>query len=114
MKNILYIEDNELDRAYVKDSFDPKEVNIIACEDYESSKPYIEKSDLIIIDINLFLEDGYDVYAKIKKDYPEKQYIITSGTVPDSFVSMSENDSVVGKNKLEDFIKKWLCRDGNI
>ena len=104
MAEILYIEDSEYDHALFKAMFKNHEISIAT--NYNESLDFIEDARLVVIDINLGNENGYKVLKDLRKQYPDKAYILTSGTLPN--VRISLEPPVVGKDHLTNTVEKKL------
>lgn len=55
--------------------------------------------DLIIIDVNLGIENGFELYANMKKKHG-CAFIITSGLLPKIDISVLDGDCIVSKENL--------------
>ena len=97
MKKILYIEDCKDDALIFKRSF--AEHDVVVVENLKEAEKHCHAADIVVIDINLTIENGYEVFAKLNQKHPDKDYVITSGCFP-GVVTYSSECSIISKDRL--------------
>ena len=141
MKKIIIVDDHELITIALKNYIESK-LKYEVIKIYKNGKELLEdfknhKPDLIILDLNMPIKDGYDTLADLKYYYPDSKILILSNIESDEtairtirsgangFCKKSEDmDVILGaiRNVIEgqDFISKNLTnyliknyRDGN-
>lgn len=102
--SLLFVEDSIADTEIYKAKF--SQCDLSFAENYTQAVNLCAECDYVIVDVNLQGENGYEVQAKLKKEYPEKNYIITSSLFPRVSISTSTSVALVGKEKLVEYLQR--------
>jgi DNA-binding response OmpR family regulator len=100
MKNVLIIDDSQFYRTALRKELDDKSIRIFEAKDAESGIVILKnnKIDLITLDVEMPIMDGFEVCAVIRKHEDETIFDIADvSSIPIVFVT--GNDSVEGRIK---------------
>lgn len=99
---VAYIDDNPLEAYILKRKAQNVQLTHFCCgKDFMESE---EQFDVVVIDLNLDVENGFEVYSKIKNR--SLQFIITSGLLLKVDITMDENCVLISKKELHVELKR--------
>ena len=101
---ILYADDNKIEQELLKAI--AKKHKIISAHNAKEALSKDDGFDVIIIDINLGNDNGYELYQQLKHRYDCK-FMIISGLLPDTDIHISERDTLMDKNAFFAKAKNW-------
>jgi DNA-binding NtrC family response regulator len=78
-KRILVVDDDNSVRESLQKILAEAGYSVSAAPDGESAEIGFEKADLLILDLNLPIQDGWDVLGRVNADYPLLPVIVITG-----------------------------------
>ena len=109
---VLLIDDNEAEYVLLKEMLNRGVTLEVAFDSQEAEKLLIKKQfDLIVIDVNLTIENGYEVAEQLK--HHGAHIVITSNSFGHTqTIRISQTKQTVSKEKLAEFINEREIQDG--
>jgi len=80
-KRILIVDDDGSVRASLQKILVESGYSVTVAEDGESAEDKFGQADLLILDLNLPIQDGWDVLGQVNSDYPLLPVIVITGLV---------------------------------
>lgn len=78
-KRILIVDDDSSVRSSLQKILEGAGYDVASAPDGESAEGSFGKSDLLILDLNLPIQDGWDVLGRVNADYPLLPVIVITG-----------------------------------
>lgn len=78
-KKILIVDDDSSVRSSLKNILEGAGYDVSVAIDGESAEGDFKKSDLLILDLNLPIQDGWDVLGHVNSEYPLLPVIVITG-----------------------------------
>lgn len=78
-KRILIVDDDSSVRSSLKNILEGAGYDVSVAIDGESAEGDFKKSDLLILDLNLPIQDGWDVLGHVNSEYPLLPVIVITG-----------------------------------
>lgn len=112
---ILYIDDSRADIEYIKKMLDGKAKVVGA----KTSKAGIKKSKerdfrIVVVDVNLGTENGFEVCMLLRDNLPDATYIVTSGLFSDVWRIRGRNMIYSDKQELYQTLVDILEEQRNV
>lgn len=108
-RKLLYIDDSYAD--YVILSHSLKQPVVDYMDNYKAGDDVEDEYDMVVIDVNFPDNNGYEIYSMLKHKL-NARFVITSALTPHVSIEGNDNLTVVGKNKLIDYLKRWAGEYG--
>ncbi len=105
-KNILLAEDNRMNQKYIENIFKDTGVNLVIASDGGEALEMLggKDFDLLLLDIQMPVKDGFEVITEIRKDFPpSKKYIPVIAMTAHAF--KEERDACIAAGMNEHIAK---------
>src|ERR1041385_8812000 len=78
-KHILVVDDDISVRTSLQKILTDADYQVTAVADGGAAEGIFEKADLLILDLNLPIQDGWDILGHVNSDYPMLPVIVITG-----------------------------------
>lgn len=114
MNNILVVDDVSLNLVHIKNALgDSYDLTLVKSGAQAFQRLEYSEPDLIILDILMPEMNGFEVFQKIRNEYPDKKFpvlFLTAVDDKDKIIKIARNEGVIGymlkPYKIEDLVSR--------